>query len=103
MPTASISRAPRFTLMGGRRQVTGKDEPAIKGIFNSRAVLYIHFASSQFHERCLSENTGTTRPVRRNTATVSSKKRRRGYLVWPVSEIEYWPCSPINRTPSTAK
>ena len=45
--------------MEGMRQVTGSDEPAIRGKPIRRAVSTISLAQSQRHDRCLSLNTGT--------------------------------------------
>ena len=38
-----------------------------------RDVSYISLAQSQFQERCLSLNTGTDRPLERNTPTICWK------------------------------
>ena len=62
----------------GRRQVTGKDDPASTGTNSSRARSYIHFASAHSAARCLSVNTGTDFFDASKTLHVSSKKRRRG-------------------------
>ena len=47
----------------GVRQVTGREEPAMKANPNSREVSYISRAHSQFQERCLSLKTGAVLPV----------------------------------------
>src|SRR5258707_3600927 len=88
--------------MAGVRQVTGRLEPAISGKPIDFAVSYISLAQSQFHERCLSLNTGTDRPLARNTFTISWKNSYLGYLVCPFSLRGYLPCSPTTTTPSTA-
>ena len=46
-----------------------------------RDVSYISFAHSQFHERCLSLNTGTERPLSLKTLTICWKNSYRGYIV----------------------
>jgi hypothetical protein len=48
------------------------------GNFIRAAVSYIHLASSQLSARCLSQNTGTTRPLDSNTFTISPNSRRLG-------------------------
>ena len=78
MTSASSTGAPMGTCRGGQRGPMGTDDPAMKGTPRARAVSYIHLACSQEYERCLSLKTGTTRPLSRKTAMVSSKKRRRG-------------------------
>ena len=62
---------PDFILMSteGNRQVTGNDEPAINANPIWRLVCTISTAQGQFHDRCLSLNTGTTRPLAVNTST----------------------------------
>ena len=74
----------------------------MSGIFSRRAVSYISRAQSQRYDRCLSLNTGTTRPLRSNTATIASKNRLRGYSCCPLALTGYLPCSPIDSTASTA-
>src|SRR5437879_12412138 len=86
----------------GVRHVTGKLDPAMKANPSSREVSYILRAHSQFHERCLSLNTGAVRPLSRNTFTICSKNSQRGYFVCPFSLRGYLPCSPTITTPSTA-
>ena len=44
-----------------------------------RAVSTISWAQSARYDRCLSLNTGAVAPLRRNSATISSKNRLRGY------------------------
>ena len=69
----------------GMRHVTGKLDPAMYAKPISRDVSYICFAQSQFHERCLSLNIGTDRPLSLYTLTICSKNSQRGYFVWPFS------------------
>ena len=74
----------------GLRQVNGREEPLWKGTPSSRALSYIHAASAQLYDRCLSLNTGTTRPVglffaEASTPQTCSNMWRRGYMVWPRS------------------
>ena len=57
----------------GTRELIGTDEPARRGKPSSRQVATISRAHSQFQERCLSQKTGTLRPLRRKTAIVSWK------------------------------
>ena len=54
---------PQGRSTAGNRQVTGSDEPAMKGKPIARAVSTISLAQSQLQERCLSLKTGTPRPV----------------------------------------
>src|SRR5579875_3380156 len=50
--------APSDISSEGMRQVTGSEEPAIKGNCIEREVSYISFAHSHFQDRCLSLKTG---------------------------------------------
>ena len=59
--------------MEGIRRVTGSDEPAISGKPSSLLVATISVAHSQFQERCLSQKTGTLRPLARNTSMAWQK------------------------------
>ena len=81
--TASLQLALSGISTDGMRHVTGRLEPAMNGKPIDRDVSYISLAQSQFQERCLSLNTGTERPLSRNTFTVSSKNRYRGYCTCP--------------------
>ena len=47
----------------GMRHVTGRLEPAMNGKPILSEVSYICLAHSHFHERCLSLNSGTLRPL----------------------------------------
>src|SRR5438067_2799111 len=102
MHRASLTREPSGISTDGVRQVTGKLDPAMNANPILRDVSYISLAQSQFHERCLSLNTGTERPLERNTSTIWVKNSWRGYLVCPFSLRGYLPCSPTMTTPSTA-
>ena len=76
-----LDGAPQGRSIEGIRQVTGSDEPAIKGKPIWRAVSTISLAQSQRHDRCLSLNTGAHRPERRKTSTIcwkNSKSRIQG-------------------------
>src|ERR1051325_5950350 len=86
----------------GVLQVTGRLDPAISGNPIRRDVSYISLAQSQFHDRCLSLNTGTERPLSSNTLTICLKNSYLGYFVCPFSLRGYRPCSPTRMTPSTA-
>src|SRR5437588_1519364 len=103
MATASVRSHFSGSLMGGIRHMTGIEEPAINGTNSSRDLSYIHLASAQVAARCLSLNTGTDFWYLAKVSVTPSKKRRRGYRVWPLSLRGYLPCSPIHRTPSTAR
>jgi hypothetical protein len=65
----------------GVLHVTGRLDPAISGNPMLRDASYISFAHSQFHERCLSLNTGTERPLSLKTFTICWKNSYRGYSV----------------------
>ena len=58
----------------GLRQATGSDDPAMNGAPSARARSYIHLASGQLYDRCLSLNTGTLRPLVANTPQICSMK-----------------------------
>ena len=45
----------------------------------------------------------STRRLRRNSATISSKKRLRGYSIWALALTGYLPCSPMESTASTPR
>ena len=65
--------APIGMSIDGILHVTGRLDPAIMGNPIWRDVSYISFAQSQFHDRCLSLNTGVVRPSLRKTSTTSRK------------------------------
>ena len=75
MHNASRTRASAGNSTGGMRQVTARLDPAMYANPSSFEVSYIFRAHSQFHDRCLSLNIGTERPLERNTAAISSKNR----------------------------
>ena len=85
-PAADFQRVPAAGFRSaGLRWVPGTDEPAIIGKPNSRDWSYIHFASFQEYDRCLSLKTGTAFLLSRKTLTTCSKNFLRGYIVTPRS------------------
>ncbi len=79
---ADLHRLDEWTILrqfsSGRRHVSGTDEPARNGTNSSRALSYIHLASVQVADRCLSLKTGTDFFDFSKTLHTSSKNRRRG-------------------------
>ena len=65
--------APSGISIDGVRHVTGRLDPAMNGNLMLASVSYISFAQSQFHDRCLSLNTGTERPLSAKTLTICLK------------------------------
>ena len=63
----------------GIRQVTGREEPARKGMPSDRDVSNISLAHSHFHDRCLSLNTG-----------VVALQALRGDAVWRAMQAGSW-------------